>query len=99
MTNPNDRHRVYMSFIDRQGWQCQFLEAYLQTPLPKRLSAALAASERSGEAANAAGAPAPGSRPPVPDSEVIARPRRRSCTAEYRRSILDQADAAQRLSV
>ena len=36
----------------------------------------------------------PGSRPPVPDSEVIARPRRRSFTAEYRRSILDQADAA-----
>jgi transposase-like protein len=57
-------------------------------------SAALAASERSGEAANAAGAVAPGPRPPVPDSEVIARPRRRSFTAEYRRSILDQADAA-----
>ena len=37
----------------------------------------------------------PGSQPPVPDSEVIARPRRRSFTAEYRRSILDQADAAQ----
>ena len=37
---------------------------------------------------------APGPRPPVPDSEVIARPRRRSFTAEYRRSILDQADAA-----
>jgi transposase-like protein len=55
----------------------------------------LAASERSGEGANAAGA-APGvSRPPVPDSEVIARPRRRSFTAEYKRSILDQADAAQ----
>ena len=35
------------------------------------------------------------SRPPVPDSEVIARPRRRSFTAEYKRSILDQADAAQ----
>jgi transposase-like protein len=31
---------------------------------------------------------------PVPDSEVIARPRRRSFTAEYRCSILDQADAA-----
>ena len=30
-------HRVYMSFMDRQGWQCQFLEADLQTPLPKRL--------------------------------------------------------------
>jgi hypothetical protein len=33
----NDRHRVYMSFMDRHGWQCQFLEADLQTPLPKRL--------------------------------------------------------------
>ncbi len=58
-------------------------------------SAALAASERSGEAANAAGAMAPGLRPPVPGSEVVARPRRRSYTAEYKRSIIDQADAAQ----
>ena len=58
-------------------------------------SAALAASERSGEAANAAGAAPPGPRPPVPDSEVIARPRRRSFTAEYKRSIIDQAEAAQ----
>ena len=57
-------------------------------------SAALAASERSGEAANAAGAPTPGLRPPVPDSEVVARPRRRSFTAEYKRYILSQADAA-----
>ncbi len=58
-------------------------------------SAALAASERSGEAANAAGAAPTTSRPPAPDSEVIARPRRRSFTAAYKRSILDQADAAQ----
>ena len=58
-------------------------------------SAALAASERSGEAANAAGAATPGPRPPVPDSEVIARPSRRRFTAEYKRSIIDQADAAQ----
>ena len=58
-------------------------------------SAALAASERSGEAANAAGAASTASRPPLPDSEVIARPRRRSFTAEYKRSILDQAEAAQ----
>ena len=58
-------------------------------------SAALAASERSGEAANAAGATTPGPRPQVPDSEVIARPRRRRFTAEYKRSIIDQADAAQ----
>jgi transposase-like protein len=58
-------------------------------------SAALAASERSGEAANAAGATTPGPRPLVPDSEVIALPRRRSFTAEYKRSIIDQAEAAQ----
>ena len=54
----------------------------------------MAASERSGEAANAAGALIPGPRLPVPDSEVIARPRRRRFTAEYKRSIIDQADAA-----
>ena len=35
--SPNDRHRVYLSFQDRHGWQCQFLEADLKTPLPKRL--------------------------------------------------------------
>jgi transposase-like protein len=58
-------------------------------------SAALAASERSGEAANAAGAAPPAPRPSVPDSEVIARPRRRHYPAEYKRSILDQAAAAQ----
>ena len=56
----------------------------------------MAASERSGEAANAAGtAPPAALRPRVPDSEVIARPVRRRFTAEYKRSILDQADAAQ----
>ena len=55
----------------------------------------MAASERSGEAANAAGAEPPAPRPPVPDSEVIARPRRRRFTAEYKRSIIEQADAAQ----
>src|ERR1035438_7281055 len=58
-------------------------------------SAALAASERSGEAANAAGVELPAPRPLVPDSEVVARPVRRRFTAEYKRSILDQADAAQ----
>jgi hypothetical protein len=30
-------HRVYLSFQCRKGWHCQFLEADLQTPLPKRL--------------------------------------------------------------
>ena len=37
MPSEDQRHRVYMSFIDRHGWQCQFLEADLKTPLPKRL--------------------------------------------------------------
>jgi transposase len=46
------------------------------------------------EAANAAGAQAPGPRPAVPDSEVVARPHRRRFTAEYKRSIIDQADGA-----
>jgi len=58
-------------------------------------SASLAASERSGEAANEAGASAPASRPVAPDSEVVARPRRRRFTAEYKLSILDQADAVE----
>jgi hypothetical protein len=34
-------------------------------------------------------------RPPLPDSGVIARPHQRRFTAEYKRSILDQADTAQ----
>src|ERR1700679_813171 len=56
--------------------------------------AALAASPLRSEAANAAGAQAPGPRPAVPDSEVVARPHRRRFTAEYKRSIIDQADGA-----
>jgi hypothetical protein len=28
-------HRVYMSFFLRSGWQVQFLEADLKTPLPR----------------------------------------------------------------
>jgi len=53
-------------------------------------SVALAASERSGEAANATGAPAP-------DPEVTARSIRRRFTAEYKCSVLDQAEAAQQV--
>ncbi|MGB7986419.1 MAG: hypothetical protein WCF54_14730 [Terracidiphilus sp.] len=37
MTPRTQTHRVYMSFMDRQGWQCQFLEDDLQTSLPRRL--------------------------------------------------------------
>src|ERR1035437_4501294 len=58
-------------------------------------TAALAASERSGEAANAAGSPVMDLRQQLPDSEVTARPQRRRFTAEYKRSVVDEADAAQ----
>jgi hypothetical protein len=37
MPYEDDRHRVYMYFQFRNGWQCQFLEADLKTPLPRRL--------------------------------------------------------------
>src|ERR1035441_10415121 len=57
-------------------------------------SAALAASERSGEAGNAAGAP-PSTALQLPDSEVTARPHRRRFSAEYKLSIIEQADLAQ----
>ncbi len=57
--------------------------------------AELAASERSGEAANSAGAVPPPTPASIPDPEVTARPQRRRFTAEYKRSILDQAATAQ----
>ncbi len=31
-------HRVYMFFMHRDGWSCQFMEDDLKTPLPKRVS-------------------------------------------------------------
>lgn len=31
-------HRVYCSFFCRQGWQVQFTESDLKTPLPRRLT-------------------------------------------------------------
>src|SRR5580658_3522986 len=31
-------HRVYMYFFFRSGWQVQFLEADLKTPLPRKLT-------------------------------------------------------------
>lgn len=37
MANDN-HHRVYMFFMDRRGWQCQFLETDLKTPLPRKLT-------------------------------------------------------------
>jgi len=34
---PDNRHRVYMYFQERNGWQCQFLEKHLNTALPSKL--------------------------------------------------------------
>jgi hypothetical protein len=31
------RHRVYMSFMFRNGWLCQFLEEDLKTSLPRKV--------------------------------------------------------------
>ena len=31
-------HLVYMSFMLRQGWFCQFLEKDLKTPLPRKIT-------------------------------------------------------------
>ena len=58
-------------------------------------SAALAASERSGEVVNAADTPSATPSLSISDPEVVARPRRRRFTSEYKRSILEQADTAQ----
>jgi hypothetical protein len=35
---PAKVHRVYMSFMLRGGWYCQFLEEDLKTPLPRKLN-------------------------------------------------------------
>jgi len=32
------RKRVYMHFMFRKGWHCQFLEGDMQTPLPRQLT-------------------------------------------------------------
>lgn len=32
------RHRVYLYFMLRNGWHCQFLEPDLKTPLPRKLT-------------------------------------------------------------
>src|ERR1035437_962098 len=37
------RRRVYMSFMHRDGWYCQFLEEDLKTSLPRKLTFATSA--------------------------------------------------------
>lgn len=64
-------------------------------------TAALAAAERSeaerSEGSRSAAAAKAGADPaaqPRPNPEVVAKPRRRTFTADYKRRILDEADAA-----
>jgi len=40
MTNARkpSQHRVYLYFMLREGWHCQFLEQDLKTPLPRKLT-------------------------------------------------------------
>ena len=35
-----DKKRVYMHFMFRKGWLCQFLEEDLKTPLPRKITVA-----------------------------------------------------------
>ncbi|MBK9166734.1 MAG: hypothetical protein IPM24_04640 [Bryobacterales bacterium] len=60
-------------------------------PAAERSEPELGEGERSG-AAGKAGAVSIGL--PHPDPEVVAKPRRRAFTAEYKRRILNEADAA-----
>jgi len=40
------RHRLYMSFMQRDGWYCQFLEEDLKTPLPRKVTVSTAEKVR-----------------------------------------------------
>jgi len=42
MPTVETQHRVYLLFQHRAGWQCQFLEEDLRTPLPRALTFATA---------------------------------------------------------
>lgn len=48
------KRKVYMYFMQNQGWSCQFLEADLKTPLPRKLT--FATSEKVLQLAEHAGA-------------------------------------------
>jgi transposase len=51
--------------------------------------------DRSEGASNSGGSPMAVPRPSIPDSEVPAKPKWRRFTADYKRSIVEQADAGQ----
>lgn len=67
----------------------QFEHKQAESAAPQRREGERSEPDRSGGAADSGGA-APAT---VPDPEVPAKPKRRQFTAEYKRSILDQAEA------
>lgn len=62
---------------------------------PERREGQHSAPERSGGASNPGGAPRVVLSASVPDPEVAAKPARRRFTADYKRSIVEQAEAGQ----
>lgn len=60
-------------------------------PAAERSETERSEGERSGAAGKAGAGPV---EVPRPDPEVVARPRRRTFAAEYKRRVLDEADAA-----
>ena len=62
---------------------------------PQRREGERSEPDRSGGASNPGGAPPVVPPASVPDPEVAAKPARRRFTADYKRSIVEQADACQ----
>jgi len=62
---------------------------------PQRREGERSEPSRSGGASNSGGALGAGPLDSVPDPEVTAKPARRRFTADYKRSVVDQADACQ----
>src|ERR1700693_2991598 len=60
---------------------------------PQRREGERSEPDRSEGASNSGGSPMAVPRPSIPDSEVPAKPKRRRFTADYKRSIVEQADA------
>lgn len=66
-------------------------------PPPAALAAAQRSAPERSEGSRSAAAAKAGAHPaasPRPNPEVVAKPRRRTFTADYKRRILDEADAA-----
>jgi transposase len=62
---------------------------------PQRREGERSEPERSGGASNSGGALRAVPPDSIPDPEVVAKPARRRFTADYKRSIVEQADACQ----